>query len=191
MQLLVITASVRDIRVGGMVGRWITEYAEKHARFNEVKHVDLRELNLPVFAEPNHPAMQQYEYDYTKNWSKIVDEADAILFVIPEYNYFAPGSIVNAIDYLAKEWNYKAAGIVSYGGVSGGLRSAQSLKPLLTTVKMMPMSEGVAFQFVNNNINDDHLVPNDIHISSADALLVELARWTEALTPLRRPAERQ
>jgi hypothetical protein len=44
---------------------------------------------------------------------------DAFVFVTPEYNCGAPPSIVNAIDYLNKEWAYKPLGFVSYGGVSG------------------------------------------------------------------------
>ena len=185
MKLLVVTASVRDNRVGGVVGRWVTEFAKKHAGFDEVESVDLRELNLPVFNEPNHPAMQDYKYDHTKKWSKLVDSADAFVFVTPEYNFFAPSSLINAIDYLAKEWNYKPAGIVSYGGVSGGMRSAQSVKPLLNTVKIVPIPEAVTFHFVNNYIDEDDLKADKLHDESATAMLDEMVRWTKALSTLR------
>jgi hypothetical protein len=37
----------------------------------------------------------------------------AFAFVIPEYNYFPPIPLVNAIDYLVAEWTYKPAGLVS------------------------------------------------------------------------------
>ena len=61
------------------------------------------------------------------------------VFVTPEYNFGPPPPLVNALNYVYKEWNYKPAGIVSYGGVSGGVRSALVEKITLTTLKMMPM----------------------------------------------------
>ena len=73
-----------------------------------------------------------------------MDAADAFVFVTPEYNYFAAPAIVNAVDYLSREWQYKPAGFLSYGGASGGMRSVQATKPLLTTVKVMPIPEAVA-----------------------------------------------
>ena len=81
----------------------------------------------------NHPRLRQYEHDHTKAWSDSVDAADAFVFVTPEYNYFAPPALMNAIDYVLHEWACKPAGIVSYGGASGGMRSAQMLKLLLTS----------------------------------------------------------
>nr|WP_256327725.1 NAD(P)H-dependent oxidoreductase [Nitrosospira sp. Nl5] len=36
----------------------------------------------------------------------------------PKYNYQPPRSLSNALNHVNREWNYKPAGIVSYGGVS-------------------------------------------------------------------------
>lgn len=185
MKLLVVTVSVREARVGNVVGTWMAKYAQEHGGFDEVETIDLKELNLPVFDEPQHPFMQQYTHDHTKRWSQIADSADAYVFVTPEYDYFVPGAFVNAVDYLAKEWNYKPAAIVGYGGASGGMRSIQSVKPLLTTVKMMPLPESVTFHFVNNYIQDGELKPEDQHTDTAKLMLDELAKWGTALRPLR------
>src|SRR5690606_1159980 len=111
-------------------------------------------FKLLVFGEPKHPRMQDYRNDHTKAWSQSVSSADAFVFVTPEYNYFAPPALVNAIDFLNVEWAYKPAGIDSYGGLSGGLRAAQALKPLLTTVKIMPIPEGVAVPYVGKSVED-------------------------------------
>ena len=61
----------------------------------------------------------------------------------PEYNYGPPPSLIDAIDYVYKEWNYKPAGFVSYGGVSGGLRAVQMEKQTRTTSKVVPIVEAV------------------------------------------------
>jgi|GEM_PF-5506113 len=38
---------------------------------------------------------------------------------------------------------------------------------------------------VNQHLKDGVFEPNKLHIESAEALLVELKRWAEALKPLR------
>lgn len=185
MKLGVVVVSTRNGRVGDKVGRWFTEYASQHGGYNEVELLDLKEFNLPVLDEPHHPVMRDYQYDHTKKWSAAVEPCDAFVFVAPEYDYAAPAALVNAVTYLAQEWNYKPAGFVGYGGLSGGLRSVQSAKPMLTTVKMMPVPESVSFHFVQNNITDGKLTPDRKHEDMARLMLDELAKWTEALRPLR------
>src|SRR6202034_4677357 len=91
---------------------------------------------LPMLEEPNRPRLGQYTKRHTKEWSAIIDAADAIVFVTPEYNYGYPASIKNAIDYLHREWNYKPVGFVSYGGIAAGTRAVQPLTQVLTTLRM-------------------------------------------------------
>jgi NAD(P)H-dependent FMN reductase len=185
-QLLVIIASMRDGRVGKAVGDWFAGFARQHDRF-DVEVTDLKELDLPLMTEPNHPRLKQYTQEKTWEWSRIVEAADAYAFVIPEYNYVAPASVINAIDYLVHEWSHKPVGIVSYGGVSGGLRAAQSIKPLITSMNMMPVKEGVSIQFVANQIHEETgaFLPIESHETSATAMLESLAQWELALHGLR------
>ena len=49
------------------------------------------------------------------------------MFVTPEYNHGTSGALKNAIDYLYREWNNKAAGFVSYGS-AGGARAVEHLR---------------------------------------------------------------
>jgi NAD(P)H-dependent FMN reductase len=185
LKLHVIICSTRPGRVGPAVARWFHEFARNHGQF-DAELVDLADFKLPLYDEPVHPRMQQYEHEHTKRWSASVASADAYIFVTPEYNYSAPPSLVNALDYLYKEWNYKPCGFVSYGGVSGGLRSAQSAKPQITTLKMMPMTEGVAIPMVPKHIQDNgEFASNEMIDSSAVTLLDELRRWATALKTMR------
>ncbi len=95
--------------------------------------------------------------------------------------------MINALDYVYSEWNYKPAAFVSYGGISGGMRAVQTTKPTLTTLKMMPILEAVTIPMVAQHLKDGAFVPNEVHTTSANDLLNELARWAEALRPLRAP----
>ncbi|HLJ60497.1 MAG TPA: NAD(P)H-dependent oxidoreductase [bacterium] len=185
LNLLVIIASTRPGRAGWPVAQWFVKVAERHEAFH-VTLADLAEINLPLLDEPAHPRMRQYAHEHTKAWSKLVSAADAFVLVMPEYNYFAPPALVNAVDYLLYEWSYKPAGFVSYGAMSGGVRSVQAIKPLLTSVSVMPLPVGVAIPFVSKHIDDTKtFVATDQHEQSARAMLDELRKWAAALKPLR------
>jgi NAD(P)H-dependent FMN reductase len=183
--LQVIIGSTRPGRVGSAVADWIIDRARSHGDF-EVEVTDLAVLNLPIFDEPNHPRFRRYVNQHTKDWSEIVDRSDAFVFVIPEYNYGFNAATKNAIDYLNQEWQNKPAGIVSYGGVAAGTRAAQMLKQVMSALKMVPVTDSVNIPFVSEKLDEDRrLKPNEIMESAATAMLDELARWAQALRPLR------
>jgi NAD(P)H-dependent FMN reductase len=183
--LQVLVASTRPGRRGFPVATWIERVAEQHGGF-DVELVDLAERELPLLDEPNHPRLGQYVHQHTKDWSETVSRADAFLFVTPEYNHSYPGALKNALDYLSAEWADKAAGIVSYGGVSAGLRAATALKPVLTSLRMIPVVEAVSIPFVAQFFtDDDEFAPNAELESGAKAMLDELLRLTGALRQLR------
>ncbi len=178
--LKIITSTVRAGRKGPIVADWIVNHAKKQGDFN-VELLDLAVINLPMMDEPNHPMMKNYKHEHTKNWSAKIDEADAFIFVTAEYDYNYPAPLRNAIEYLLQEWQYKPAGIVSYGGISSGTRAANSLKADLATMKIVPMSEAVHIPFFAQFIIDGVFVPNDITVKAADTMLKELLRWTKGL----------
>lgn len=185
LKLHTIICSTRPGRVGPSVANWFHGFASEHGQFQSTL-VDLAEFNLPVYDEPKHPRLQQYEKEHTKAWSRSVAAADAYVFVLPEYNFCPPPSFVNALDFVYNEWNYKPCGFVSYGGVSGGLRSAQLAKQLVTTLKMMPMVEAVMVQNPAELFDDDkRFKAAEHHQKSGKSLLDELAKWARALKAMR------
>lgn len=180
----VIVSSVREGRAGLPVAEWFVGVARKHGGFG-VTVMDLKEWDLPLLNEPNHPRLQKYTHDKTKAWSAAVAAADAFVIVTPEYNFSSPPALVNALDHLYREWNYKAAGFVSYGGISGGLRSVQVTKSLLGALKIVPIVEAVTIPFIGRMVEGGAFKADEKHDSSAITMLDELARWTSALHALR------
>jgi NAD(P)H-dependent FMN reductase len=185
-RLGVVIASVRAGRVGGPIAEWFADRAREHGTF-DVSLIDLKDVNLPIFAERNHPRLGKYENDSQKAWSATVAALDAFVFVIPEYNFSTAPALLNAIDYLYAEWHYKAAAIVSYGGISGGLRAAQMLKSTLGAIKIVAIVEAVTIPFVTQAMNRETgaFTATESHNKSARVVLDELRRWTPALALLR------
>jgi NAD(P)H-dependent FMN reductase len=184
-KLVILIASTREKRAGPAVARWVVEQVAKHGKF-EHRLVDLKEVDLPLLDEPNHPTKRLYQNAHTKAWSEIVAGADAFVFVTPEYNYGMPPALLNALDYVFFEWNYKPVGFVSYGGLSGGTRSVQMSKLVVTSLRMMPLPEAVNFPFFMKMIDANGILqPGGDQVQAATKMLDELERWTTALKPLR------
>lgn len=183
-KLLVIIASTRPGRLGPAIGAWVAEATRAHGGF-EVEVADLAEIDLPFFDEPLQPRSGQYTKPHTLAWSKTVDSADAILVVTPEYNYGPPPTLLNAFDFLYWEWAYKPVGFVSYGGPGAGFRGVQSLKSIITTMKMMPIPDSVGIPFIMKHIHEGAFVPEPPHQMMLDFHLDEVLRWSNALEPLR------
>src|SRR5262249_23770747 len=152
------------------------EAAQRHGKM-QATLVDLAHVNLPLLDEPEHPRFARYQNAHTKAWSATIAEADAYVFVTPEYNHGAPASLINALDYLHLEWLYKPAGFVSYGGIAAGTRAVQMLKLKVTALKMMPMFESVPIPFFSQHIADGVFKPTDTHEGAAAKMLDELDRW--------------
>jgi len=184
--LQVIVASTRKGRQGPLIAQWFVERVKQHGKF-EVELVDLQAVNLPMLDEPNHPRLRQYQHAHTKAWSATISRADAFAFVTPEYNYGSPPALVNALDYLFHEWQYKPVGFVSYGGVSGGTRSAQMTKSIVSALKMVPLYEGVTIPFFSKSIEGGTFKGGETQDKAAATMLDELVRWSDALKALRIP----
>ncbi len=184
--LQVIIASTRPTRVGAKVADWFIPIAEAQGAF-AIERVDLKEINLPLMDEPKHPRLAEYEHEHTKRWSATVARADAYVFVTPEYDFGPPASLINALQYLVKEWAYKPVGLVSYGGVSAGLRSANALRIISTANNMMPLPGAVSIPLVGQLVNKETgaFEPGEVQVKAANGMLAELARWEKALRTLR------
>lgn len=184
LKLMIILASTRQGRKGPAVANWINTVAVGDGRF-EVELLDLAEVNLPFMDEPNHPRLRKYEHDHTKAWSALIDGADAFIYVMPEYNYGYTAPLKNAIDFLFQEWAQKPVGLVSYGGVSGGLRATQLLKPVLTAVQLTVAGE-LPIPFFSQFIGEDGAFkPNEVLAKAAPKMLDGIAKWAAVLGPMR------
>ncbi len=185
--LQIVIVSTRQGRKGPAVASWFEGRARAHGAF-DVEAVDLKDVGLPLYDEPDHPRLRKYVHETTRAWSAIVERGDAFVFVTPEYNFSAPPSLINALDHLFHEWAYKPAAFVSYGGVSGGLRGVQMAKQMLTALNVMPIVPAVVLPNFASRIGPDGVFSSDDKTdAAATSVLTELARWEHALRTLRTP----
>ncbi len=186
--LRVIIGSTRPTRIGPAIAAWVAETARASGRF-DVRVTDLVELGLPMFDEPEHPHLGRYANAHTLAWSDEIRASDAFILVFPEYNNGYPGSLKNAIDFLSGEWAYKPVSMVSYGGLSGGVRAATTLLPVLTALKMLTIAGSVPIHHVSSLMEGEGagrvFHPEERHQQSLERVIAELARLTPLAAALR------
>ena len=131
LKLNVIICSTRPGRVGKPVGEWFFEAAKGHAGF-EVELVDLADMNLPIYDEPKHPRLQQYEHEHTKRWAASVDGADAFVFdtnpLLDEFDTiqdFTPGEDLIHLDAnVFQLWDLQGGALTDEVFVAGSAATA-------------------------------------------------------------------
>ena len=182
LRLAIILGSTRPGRVGAGVARWVYEVASSRndAAF---ELVDVAEANLPLLDEPVPPAKGKYSKPHTKAWAERIASYDGFVFVTAEYNHGIPGALKNAIDFVYREWNNKAAAFVSYGSV-GGTRAVEHLRLVMAELQVADVRAQVTFT-LRDNFENGVLKPTPYHEKSVHTMLDQLVAWSGALKPLR------
>lgn len=182
----IIIGSTRPGRVGDQVGRWVLERAAQRDDA-EYELVDLADFRLPHLDEAIPASAGRYAHDHTKAWAEKVDSFDGFVFVSPEYNHSTSGALKNAIDFVYREWNNKAAGLVSYGA-AGGLRAAEHLRLVLGEVQVADVRQQVAFSLTTDFESYSVLAPTGPQEAQLATLLDQLVSWAGALRAVREQA---
>lgn len=179
----IIIGSTRPGRVGESVAKWVHELAVKRGDA-EYELVDLKDFDLPLLDEPMLPSLGQYTKEHTKRWAAKIATLDAFIFVTPEYNHATSGALKNAIDFVYKEWNNKAAGFVGYGS-TGGVRAVENLRLIMGEIQVADVRNQVALSLFTDFENFKVFKPAALHEKSLAGMLEQLVPWAKALKTLR------
>ena len=189
IRIAIILGSTRPGRRGEAVARWVLEHAAQRtdAAF---ELGDLADYELPLFDEPLSPYAvvvlgRAYTKPHTLRWSAKIGSFDGFVFVTPEYNHSMPAALKNAIDFLYKEWNDKAAAFVSYGGGASGARAVEALRLVMGEVKVADVRAQVGLSVHTDWEGLTTFKPNPAHAKQLTAMLDEVIAWSGALAPLR------
>jgi NAD(P)H-dependent FMN reductase len=183
IKVAIILGSTRPGRNGEAVARWVHAIAAKR-KDAEFELVDIQSFDLPLLDEPVPPSRGQYTKPHTKAWAAKVDAYDAYVFVTPEYNHGTSAALKNAIDYLYREWNNKAAGFVSYGS-AGGVRAVEQLRLIMAELQVATVRAQAMLSLFTDFENFSTFRPAAHQEMAVGAMLDQLVAWGEALKALR------
>jgi NAD(P)H-dependent FMN reductase len=183
LRIGIVVGSTRPGRKADAVAQWVYDLA-KQRMDAEFEIVDIEHYHLPLLDEPVPPSRGQYSHAHTKEWAAKIDSFDAYVFVTPEYNHGTSGALKNALDFLFKEWNNKAAGFVSYGS-AGGARAVEQLRLVMGELKIADVRAQVMLSLFTDFENFTTFRPHERHQQSVHGMLDEVVAWGGALKPLR------
>jgi chromate reductase, NAD(P)H dehydrogenase (quinone) len=114
------------------------------------------------------------------NLKQRIADADAVLFVTPEYNRSIPGVLKNAIDWPSRPfgqsvWDGKPAAIVGATGGQSGTAAAQAhLRSILPVLGVILMGRPEVYQTVKPGLFDEHDLITD------EPTRLFLGKWIDA-----------
>jgi NAD(P)H-dependent FMN reductase len=185
----IILGSTRPNRIGEAVAQWVHELARRRSDAS-FDLIDIRDYDLPLLDEPIPPSQGKYSKDHTKRWAATIDRFDAFVFVTPEYNHGTSGALKNAIDFLYREWNNKAAGFVSYGS-AGGVRAVEHLRLIMAELQIAGVRAQVTLSLFTDFENFSTFKPAAMHEKTLATMLDQLVAWGQALRSVRQPGEQR
>jgi NAD(P)H-dependent FMN reductase len=185
LRIAIILGSTRPGRNGKAVADWVLAQAQDRDATYEL--IDLADHPLPLFDEAIPPAAGKYQNEHTKKWANTIAPYDGYVFVTPEYNHSTSGVLKNAIDYLYREWNDKAAAFVGYGALGGG-RAIEHLRGMAGELQLADVRTQLSFSMMTEFENFSAFKPAAHQVPLAQTMFDQLERWARALKPLRTAA---
>lgn len=183
VSIAIVIGSTRPGRKAEAVAGWVHDLA---ARRDDAAYelIDLQSVDLPLLDESAPPAMGQYQHEHTRRWAEIVDRFDGFVFVTPEYNHSTSAALKNAIDFIYKEWNNKAAGFVGYGS-AGGVRAVEHLRLMMAELQIADVRAQVMLSLIDDFENYSTFTPRPHQEQAVSAMLDQVVAWSAALRAVR------
>ncbi|MGW4510210.1 NADPH-dependent FMN reductase [Streptomyces sp. NPDC004436] len=176
LRIALVVASTREGRFGPVVARWFESVSAARADI-ELDTLDLLDADLPAHWTTDLAPR-------TRAFVQRLADADGFVILTPEYNHSFPASLKQAIDIAGPVWTRKPVGFVSYGGLSGGLRAVEQLRPVLAELHATTIRETVSFHRFPFG-DDGRPLDGDGAAQAAAAMTDDLVWWADALRTAR------
>ena len=161
MKLQVIIGTTRPGRTTPRLAQWIANEAKSIAD-TEVELIDLKDYPMPFLDEPISPRFNPNRKinEAASKWLNKLAEADAYIFVTPEYNHSIPGVLKNALDYVTFELVKKPATVAAHGTV-GGARATMHLKEILSESRAAIIPTQLAVASMSDKIDEKGVLSDE------------------------------
>ena len=189
LNVKVVVGSTREGRFSELVVPWLQETAAAHEAVS-LEVLDLRDYDMPFFDKPVSPAYVQggdYGNEAVNRFGAKIAEADAVVFITPEYNRSYSAVLKNALDSIYLEYNNKPMAVVTYGSV-GGARAAEQLRLVAVELQMTPIRNGVHIMAPWLLREEDGSLKSgalDGYTEGLHGVLTQLTWWAQALKAAR------
>lgn len=177
--ILVVTGSVRPNSVNEKVVPVVVSQLE--AKGVTVITADLRELDMPFFDAPVPASNPDFAptHEGVKRWTNMVDKADGVVLVTPEYNHTMSPVQLNAVDWIGSEWKGKPVALIGYGWTSGGGQAHATAREALAVNLKAKVGDNQANLFLGQELAPDGSTADEVIVADKiGAALDELLQAT-------------
>lgn len=177
--ILVLTGSLRPNSVNEKVVPLVVKQLEdKNAK---VTVADLKELDLPMY-DASSPSLSP-DFNPTdqrvQRWTGMVEQADGVVLVTPEYNHTMNAAQLNAVTWIGKEWNEKPVALVGYGWSGGSKAHVTARETLANSGLKAKVGEKQANLTFKSELETDGSTLNEASVNEKiDSALSELLEAT-------------
>lgn len=180
MKIYIVVGSIREGRTAIKIADWIYKEIKTYG-FSTVEPeiVDLKEWDLPLFAGSNLPLSGIYDQPKQQDWADFIAQADAFIFITPEYNHGYSPALKNALDYLGKEWQGKPAAYVGYGATNGS-RSIDQIRQVGTQLGLVDTNAVIEIRDIFNRNKDYTFQPNEFDQKTLKGVVDKLIQYVSA-----------
>ncbi|MEO6758849.1 MAG: NAD(P)H-dependent oxidoreductase [Saprospiraceae bacterium] len=184
MHIAIISSSTRVRRRSHRVALGLARFVELPG-LHTAEVLDLAAYQFPMLEEvlhrhPNAPAG-------LLEFSEKIRQADAFIFVSPEYNGSYTAALKNAVDYLEEGvFQRKAVGVVSVtSGSLGGIRAALSMQQLVLGLYAFPIPQMLPVGHVTQRFDESGQLLDAAFEKNVQDFLHQFLWLAEAVTEKR------
>jgi len=187
MKILIVSASTRTGRLTHQAALGLHNHLKNHPEITS-QLLDLKEVALPMFEESY--GKLSTPSDTISTVHEILNNADAYLFVSPEYNGSYSSALKNMVDIYPKTtFANKAVGIVTISsGNLGGMRAAIQMQQLTLAVWAIPSPQMLLVSNVKDKFNEEGDITDPSFVQQTTLFLNEFLWLAKALKNARHPA---
>lgn len=175
----VILGSIRKGRINDRVAAWTIAQLRSHGF--QVDVIDP--------ADPDLLPIQIHDAAAIARLRDRMAQLDGYVIVTPEYNHAEPGWLKTLIDSVTSEWWTRPVGIVSYGGISGGLRATESLRVVFGELHAVVLRDTISFYSPWRKMDEQGNILDPVEAQAAEAAMKIFAHrlnwWVDALADAR------
>ncbi|MFG2471135.1 NADPH-dependent FMN reductase [Streptomyces canus] len=175
LRVALVIGSNRHGRFGPVVADWLLDrLRDRDDLVPDI--VDVAATDLPMTMAPSPEATAALASVTPK-----LASADAFVVLTPEYNHSYPAGLKNLIDWHFTEWQAKPVALVSYGGISGGLRAVEHLRQVFAELHAVTVRDTVSFHNAGGSFVDGRLRDPSGPDAAAKTMLDQLVWWGRVL----------
>lgn len=177
-KLGLIVSSAREGRFADKMLAWTTKRLAADGRF-EIEIIDPLEYRVTLW----HGDMEPGDLSRLKS---TLEACEAFVVIAAEYNHSFPAAVKSLIDAGKSEWEAKPVAFVSYGGISGGLRSVEALRLVFAELHAVTLRDTVSMAMPFQRMSETgELADGEMADRAFAVMLNRLEWWTSALSAAR------